>query len=298
MGEDFRQYLSSEQQRIENSLKEFLDDGIIPESTIYRAMHYSIFAGGKRFRPILLLAGGRAAGAPQEHLLPAACAVEMIHTYSLIHDDLPALDNDDLRRGQPTCHRVFGEAIAILAGDGLLTKAFQVLADYPQENGLESRKLQTLLTLARACGPEGMIAGQVADLEWEGREDITEEMVYTIHKGKTASLIAASVKAGALMAGASREVLRGLEIYGENLGMAFQIIDDILDVTQTNEVLGKTAGKDAAHHKATYPSVCGLEASRIKAEQYVRASISALIPFGEKGIRLRQLAEFVAERNK
>lgn len=289
-------YLAAEQHLVDTALKDILDSGPNQGSTIYRAMHYSIFAGGKRFRPILTLAAGRSLGAPQEHLLPAACAVEMIHTYSLIHDDLPAMDNDDMRRGQPTSHRVFGEAVAILAGDALMTRAFQVLAEYPLEKGLEGRRLQAIGILAKACGPDGMVAGQVEDLAWEGREDITEETVRLIHKGKTAALIRACAMIGAVMADGGEDFLRIMDIYGENLGMAFQIIDDILDVVMDSADLGKTAGKDVVQKKATYPSVLGLEESRRRAGQHIHDALMVLEPMREKGLRLRQLAEFVAQR--
>ncbi len=293
-----REYMAAEQERIDRALREYLTVDPSSESAVSRAMHYSVFAGGKRFRPILALAAGRALEAPEEQLLPAAAALEMVHTYSLIHDDLPALDNDDLRRGQPTCHKVFGEAVAILAGDGLLTRAFQVLADHPEGREFDARKVEALRVLSRACGPEGMISGQAEDLAWEGHEHITEETVQRIHQGKTAALITAALRIGALMAGGSREALHGLEIYGENLGLVFQITDDILDIEETSEELGKTAGKDRAQKKATYPAILGLEESRRRVERYLSLALAALAPWGDKGRRLQQLAEFVATRRK
>lgn len=293
---DFKEYLDQEQQLIEENLRRFLPPEEQIPTTIHRAMHYSVFAGGKRLRPLLVLASGRALGGPSDDLLPAACAVEMIHTYSLVHDDLPALDNDDLRRGRPTSHRVFGEAMAILTGDALLTRAFEILAQYPQNPELETRRLRVLQIVAAACGTVGMIGGQVADLESEGRP-VDEETVHSIHSGKTGSLIRGSVHSGAVMAGATAEELGALDQYAIRVGLAFQIIDDVLDVVETSSELGKTPGKDAQHKKATYPMLWGVEGSRRKARQLVDEAAACIEILGDRGLRLRQIADFVYNRH-
>src|SRR5262245_15277817 len=237
-------------------------------------MRYSLFAGGKRLRPALVLTAGEAFGAPSHQLAPAACALELIHTYSLIHDDLPALDNDDLRRGRPTCHKVFGDAMAILAGDALLTLAFEVLAKLEDIDA--DRKVQISGDLASAAGTAGgMIGGQVNDIEEEGRTP-TPELLESIHRAKTGAVLRASVRIGAIYASADDEQLGALTCFGERIGLAFQIVDDVLDVEQSSEALGKTAGKDAQQHKITFPAVYGLDRSRAMAEAERLAAHNAL----------------------
>jgi len=258
-------------------------------------MRYSIFAGGKRLRPVLVVAGAEAVGGRMEPVLPAACALEMIHTYSLIHDDLPAMDNDDYRRGRPTSHKVFGEAMAILAGDGLLTHAFRLLADCWRPDMDAAVLRDVLVDLAEAAGTDGMVGGQVADLEAEGQR-VGADMLDYIHLHKTAALIRASITVGARLSGAGGESLRALAIAGGALGLAFQIVDDMLDVTATSAQLGKTAGKDQAQQKATYPAVHGLPASRARAEVLTAEALGALAPLGPPAEPLRALAHFILER--
>jgi geranylgeranyl diphosphate synthase type II len=268
-----------------------------PESArptiIHRAMRYSVFAGGKRVRPILCLEAARIFAADVSPALPVACALEFIHTYSLIHDDLPALDNDDLRRGQPTCHKQFGEAMAILAGDGLLTLAFETLAGAPLA---AEPRVEIIHTIAAGAGTkDGMVGGQVADLEAE-RQQVTAEMLEYIHRSKTAALICASVVSGAIAAGASASDVSRLRAFGQQIGWAFQVTDDILDVEESSEALGKTAGKDQAQQKATYPALFGLEKSREFARELATHAIVELDAFGERASHLRQLGEFLVLR--
>ena len=266
-----------------------------PES-IHRAMRHSVFAGGKRLRPILCLEAARmVAGSLPPGIEEVGCALEMLHTYSLIHDDLPALDNDDLRRGQPTCHKAFGEATAILAGDALQTYAYQVLAKLrcPAE-----RRVRIVEEVARGTGTiEGMIGGQVMDLEAERTRPDARTLEY-IHRSKTGALITASLVAGGLYAGADEQQLARLREFGRAIGLAFQIADDVLDVTQSSEQLGKTAGKDTASEKATYPALFGVEESMKKAEALVASGCAALDPFGPRADTLKQLAHFLVERKK
>lgn len=250
--------------------------------TIHAAMRYCVFAGGKRLRPVLCIAAAEACAGKREDALPAACALELMHTYSLVHDDLPCMDDDDLRRGRPTCHRVYGEGMAVLCGDALLTEAFAVLA--------RSNSVEMLAELASAGGSRKLIGGQVLDLEGEGKSLSLEELI-RIHEAKTAALLTTSVRLGAMSAGADEAQIAALTKFGHALGLAFQVIDDILDVTQTTENLGKTAGKDAAVAKATYPSVMGLEESRVEAARLTAEALEALGVFGESGSRLREIAE-------
>jgi len=273
-------------------------EGLLPAedarpASIHRAMRYSVFAGGKRIRPILCL---EAAGIFRNDLPPAlhvACALEFIHTYSLIHDDLPALDNDDLRRGKPTCHKQFGEATAILAGDALLTLAFETLATAPVE---AARRVAILHEVAVAAGTrDGMVGGQVADLEAEGKK-VTPETLEYIHRSKTAALIRASLVAGALCGGAAEADVARLRRFGENIGWAFQVVDDMLDVEESSAALGKTAGKDQAQQKATYPALFGLAKSREMANELATRAIAELAPYGDRSARLRELAEFLVLR--
>jgi len=256
-------------------------------------MRYSIFAGGKRMRPILCLLAAEACGGSREAALPAACAVECIHTYSLIHDDLPCMDDDDMRRGRPTSHKVFGENVAVLAGDALLTFAFEVLCRATDTPRYTIRHFVS--ELARAAGSRFLIAGQVADLEGE-KKSLTAAELRFIHQKKTAAMIAASLTLGAMSANAEPRDLAALEKFGGNLGLTFQVVDDILDITQTSQHLGKSAGKDVTAGKTTYPSVLGLEKSRLEASRLTRQAISDLAPLGERGDALRQIAEKLLAR--
>jgi len=288
------EYVVEQQIRIEDALRLLVPAESMPPESIHKAMRYSLFAGGKRIRPILCISAARAVSDSPAGIESAACALELIHTYSLIHDDLPALDNDDLRRGLPTCHKVFGEAIAILAGDALLTLAFQVLA---QLDCLAERKTHLIAELAVASGTvNGMIGGQVHDLEGEGKHP-TAALLEAIHRAKTGALLRASLRMGAIYAGAGDDQLQALSCYGEHIGLAFQIVDDVLDVEQSSEALGKTAGKDAQQQKITFPAVYGLERSREMAEQERIAARLALRDFDERAERLRELADFIVRRN-
>jgi len=261
--------------------------------SIHSAIRYSVQAGGKRVRPILCLESARIFTADVAPVLPVACALEFIHTYSLIHDDLPALDNDDLRRGKPTCHKKFGEATAILAGDALLTLAFETLANASIE---PARRVAILSHVAASAGTvDGMVGGQVADLEAEGRAIQPAELEY-IHRSKTAALIRASVVAGAIAGGANDEDVSRLKRFGETIGWAFQVVDDILDVEESSAALGKTAGKDAAQQKATYPSLYGLEKSRQFAKELEARAMAEIEPYGSRAARLRELAELIVHR--
>jgi geranylgeranyl diphosphate synthase, type II len=266
-----------------------------PES-IHKAMRHSVFAGGKRLRPILCMEAGRmVAGALPGGIEELGAALEMLHTYSLIHDDLPALDNDDLRRGRPTCHKVFGEAIAILAGDALQTQAYETLArlQCPAE-----ARVNIIEEIARGTGTvDGMIGGQVVDLEAEHTQP-TAEMLDYIHRSKTAALITASLVSGGLYAGADKSQITRIRAFGQAIGLAFQIVDDVLDVTQTSEQLGKTAGKDTASEKATYPALFGIDESLRKADALVSQALAELEAFGERAETLKELARFLVERKK
>jgi geranylgeranyl diphosphate synthase type II len=265
-------------------------------SSIHRAMRHSVFAGGKRLRPILCMeAAQMVQGCVPDGIEELGAALEMLHTYSLIHDDLPALDNDDLRRGRPTCHKAFGEATAILAGDALQTLAYETLA---RLSCSAAARIAIIAEVAHATGTiGGMIGGQVMDLEAEHVHPDAQTLEY-IHRSKTGALLTASVVTGGLYAGASEAQIEGLRGFGENIGLAFQIVDDVLDVTQTSEQLGKTAGKDTAHDKATYPALFGIEASIKKADELVAQADAALDQFGERAANLRDLAKFLAERKK
>ena len=293
MSFDLSAYMAERARAVDQALDRFLPSEAAPPESLHKAMRYSVFAGGKRLRPVLVAAGAEAVGGTLETVMPAACAVEMIHTYSLIHDDLPAMDNDDFRRGVPTNHKVFGEAIAILAGDALLTLAFRLLGD---SAGADARRLRDVfIEVADAAGSAGMVGGQVADIECEGKR-VDAVTVDYIHSHKTAALIRASIRSGALLAGATPPQLEALRVAGNALGLAFQIMDDILDITATSEELGKTAGKDQAQQKATYPAVHGLEPSRRRAQALVADAHAALEPFGPRALPLRALGTFIIER--
>lgn len=288
-----REYLARQQKRVDSELDRLVPpESEVPE-TIHRAMRYSLFAGGKRIRPILCMEAAQTVSDDAEGVAACACALELIHTYSLIHDDLPALDNDDYRRGKLTNHKVFGDAMAILAGDALLTLAFQVLAQL-QTN--DARKAGLIGELATASGTVGgMIGGQVADLEGEGKPP-NAALLESIHRAKTGALLRASLRMGAIYAGATPEQYGALSCYGEHVGLAFQIVDDILDVEESSEALGKTAGKDAAQQKITFPAVYGLETSRRMAAEECERAHRVLEPFEGRASRLHELADLIVHR--
>jgi geranylgeranyl diphosphate synthase type II len=288
-------YISAQQRTVDAALDRWVPAETDNPPTIHRAMRYSLFAGGKRIRPLLAIAAAEAISDAPVGIESAACVLELIHTYSLIHDDLPALDNDDLRRGRPTCHKVFGDAMAILAGDALLTLAFEVLAKL---EGVDSERCISLVReLATASGTVGgMIGGQVNDIEGEGKFP-TAHLLDSIHRAKTGALLRASVRMGAIYAGATEEQLNALTNFGEHVGLAFQIVDDVLDVEQSSEALGKTAGKDAQQKKITFPAVYGIDRSREMAEQERLEAHLALKMFDDRAERLRELADVIVRRN-
>jgi geranylgeranyl diphosphate synthase type II len=289
--------LEERRRAIEDALHRALPPASAWPETIHRAVRYSLFAGGKRIRPLLALAAAEAAGGGRDEVLPFACAVEMVHTYSLIHDDLPVMDDDDLRRGKPTCHKVFGEAMAILAGDALLTRAFHLLVDVPSGLDVDGlrRRLQAAAILGEACGTAGLIGGQVLDLESEGRA-VDGATLERLHRAKTGALLAACVRGGAVLGRASASTLACLERYASAIGLAFQVVDDILDATEGEERLGKTAGKDSAAGKATYVSVHGLPGARRIAADLLAEARAALAPIGAHGQALDALARLIVER--
>jgi geranylgeranyl diphosphate synthase type II len=290
---DLKEYLATRAAEVDAALDAFLPKAKEKPATIHAAMRYSLFAGGKRLRPILCLAAAEACGGDLESAMPPACAVEILHTYSLVHDDLPCMDDDDLRRGRPTCHKVYGEGMAVLTGDALLTEAFLILAQtspaprYPTASYVAE--------LALTGGSTKLIGGQVMDLEGEGKK-LTKAQLVKIHESKTAALLATSIRLGAMTANATDKQLEALTIFGRALGLAFQVIDDILDVTASTEVLGKTAGKDLAVEKATYPAILGLEKSRKEAAKLTQEAMDALLPFGKKAQRLREIADYLLKR--
>lgn len=286
-------FFAQDQSVIESALERLLPSQTTPPTTIHQAMRYSVFAGGKRIRPILCYESALVFSQQVEAAATVGCALEFIHTYSLIHDDLPALDNDDLRRGKPTCHKKFGVAMAILAGDGLLTLAFETLsnADVPAE-----RRVRIISEVGHAAGTvNGMVGGQVADVEAEGKQVDGAALEY-IHRSKTAALIRASVVAGAIAGGAHDEDVARISRFGEAVGWAFQVIDDLLDVEESSAALGKTAGKDQAQKKATYPSIVGIEKSRVFANELSQRAHRELDCYGERGARLRDLANYLLSR--
>ena len=289
-----QQYLAEQVQLVDNILGRWVPAESEDPEVIHKAMRYSLFAGGKRIRPILTIAAARTITSSPAGVENAAATLELIHTYSLIHDDLPALDNDDLRRGRPTCHKVFGESMAILAGDALLTLAFEVLS---RLRGISAECIVRLVgELAKASGTVGgMIGGQVNDIQGEGKEP-TAALLDSIHRAKTGALLRASVRMGAIYARASEEDLRALSAFGEHAGLAFQIVDDVLDVEAPSEALGKTAGKDQAQQKITFPAVYGLARSREMAEEQRQKAHAAVERFGSRADRLRQIADFIVQR--
>ena len=291
---DAARFLETVRKEVDDGLDHFLPKEDASPETLHKAMRYSVFAGGKRLRPALVLAACEAVGGKISDGLPAACAVEMIHTYSLIHDDLPAMDDDDLRRGRPTCHKVFGEAFAILAGDALLTIAFETIAKTPRPDAIGP----LVLVFAQRAGCQGMVGGQVLDIEGEGKKP-TLEMVRAIHSWKTAALIASCCEGGALAGGGSKEDARVLREFGEKIGLAFQILDDILDITKSSQELGKTAGKDLDAQKATYPAVLSIDGAQKEAQILVDSAMADLDKhFSNRGggKTLKELARFVIER--
>lgn len=288
------EYFKQNTALVDEWLERLLPLETVVPSTIHQAMRYSVFAGGKRLRPILAIAAGGIFDAVERELLPAACSLEMIHTYSLIHDDLPAMDNDDLRRGRPTSHIVFGEAMAILAGDALLTQAFATLAEYETANS--ERKVRVISEVAAAAGTvRALIGGQVLDIQSEGKP-VTGAELEEIHRAKTGAIIRCAVRIGAILGGADEKALHALTVYGEKAGLAFQVADDLLDETATTEELGKTAGKDLASHKATYTALYGLDGARQMADRLCREAIEAVQGLGERGRVLEEIARFIVER--
>ncbi len=290
---DLSAYLSDRRQQVEAAIDQAL--GIQYPETLYEAMRYSMLAGGKRLRPILCLASCELAGGTITTAMPTACALEMIHTMSLIHDDLPAMDNDDYRRGRLTNHKVYGEDVAILAGDALLTYAFEHVATQTQDAAPE-RVLRVIANLAIAVGGEGLVGGQIVDLASEGNPGITLDTLTYIHNHKTAALLEVSVTSGAILAGADDADVEQLRQYAQRIGLAFQIVDDILDITATSETLGKSAGKDVAAQKATYPSLWGLEESRHQAQTLIASAKAALDGFGELRQPLLAIADYIINR--
>jgi geranylgeranyl diphosphate synthase type II len=292
---DLQGFLASSTAGVNEALDRFLPAAAARPATIHKAMRYSLFAGGKRMRPALCLAAAGACGGTPAEAMPLACAVECIHTYSLVHDDLPAMDNDDYRRGKLTNHKVFGEGVAVLAGDALLTQAFEIAARckgwprYPHQ--------RIISELAGAAGSLQLIAGQVADLEGEGKKISAAQLRY-IHERKTSALLCCSVRLGGMSANCTAAQLRALTNFGYHVGLAFQVIDDILDVTQTSEQLGKTAGKDSKAHKATYPSIVGLAKSRRIAEELTRRAFAALSSFHGRARALEAMAEYLLRRDR
>jgi geranylgeranyl diphosphate synthase type II len=293
MDAELKAYLAGRAALVDAALDGFLPKPDIRPATIHQAMRYAVFAGGKRLRPVLCLAAAEACGGEVEAALPAACAVELMHTYSLVHDDLPAMDDDDLRRGRPTCHKVYGEGMAVLCGDALLTEAFAVLARTQPSSSYPVAAF--ISELAETGGSRKLIGGQVMDLEGEGKS-LDKSGLVQIHEAKTAALLMTSLRLGAMSANATTAQLDAVTQFGYCLGLAFQIIDDILDVTQTTEVLGKTAGKDADVAKSTYPAVLGLEESRREAARMTRKAMAALEPLQNQASLLRDIAGWLLER--
>lgn len=287
---ELAQWMRARAREVEAALRRAVPPASARPTTLHRAMRHSLLGGGKRLRPLICLAACEACGAPPRQALAAACALECLHTYSLIHDDLPCMDDDDWRRGRPTCHVVFGEAMAVLAGDALQALAFELLAAEPRAGELVGE-------LARAAGSRFLCGGQAADLEAEGKKP-TSALVRFIHEGKTAAMLAASAVMGGICAGATQQKIDALRRFGRHLGLAFQIIDDILDCTQSSEQLGKSAGKDARDAKATHPTLAGLDASRREARRQTTLALHALQTFGPRAAHLRALAEWMAERDR
>jgi geranylgeranyl diphosphate synthase, type II len=295
---NLKAYLLEKRTQVDSALDEYVPkvDGLAAD--LIEAMRYSLFAGGKRLRPILCMAGAEAVGGEGQHVLPVACALELIHTYSLIHDDLPLMDDDDFRRGKPTNHRVFGDVIALLAGDGLLTEAFSLMTS-PFATGeiAPDRLLEAIRMISGAAGCGGMVGGQVVDMQWEGKKADFETVKF-LHAHKTGALIEASVVSGAIVTGAPESQVRSVLSYGKKIGLAFQISDDILDVEGDSETMGKMAGADEEKGKTTYPSVLGLGESKKIQSALVQEAVQDLKVFGERAEPLRQIAYYIIERKK
>ncbi|MBW2148093.1 MAG: polyprenyl synthetase family protein [Deltaproteobacteria bacterium] len=295
---DIKKYLQEKKEVVDSSLERYFPEEMEAPIALCKAIRHSLFAGGKRIRPILSMAAFEAVGGKGEVILPFACALEMIHTYSLIHDDLPAIDNDDYRRGKPTCHKVFGEANAILAGDALLTEAFRLMTSRAAWDHLlcsERVVLDIIHKIAQAAGISGMVGGQVIDIESEGKDVDLPTLLY-IHTHKTGAMILVSIQIGAMLGGAEGDTLKAFTDYGERVGLAFQIADDILDVEGTAELLGKNTGSDLSKRKATYPSLLGLAESKKRAKELAELAVGALSTFGTEAGPLREIARFIVAR--
>jgi geranylgeranyl diphosphate synthase, type II len=301
---DIKKYLQEKKLIVDSALERYFPTSpetereLKPSSSLHKAIRHSLLNGGKRIRSILSIAAFEAVGGKGDHILPFACALEMIHTYSLIHDDLPAMDNDDYRRGKPTCHKMFGEAVGILAGDGLLTEAFQLMTNRSSWGAPSIDKaliLDVVHEIAQAAGISGMVGGQVADIESEGKE-VDLPLLQYIHTHKTGAMILASIRVGARLGGAGEETLRSFTQYGERIGLAFQITDDILNVEGRAIALGKNTGTDLSRGKATYPSVLGLEESKRRAIDLVELAVESLKPYGPGAEPLREIARFILGR--
>jgi geranylgeranyl diphosphate synthase type II len=299
---DIKRYLQEKKEIVDEALERYFPSPLAGELafvvSLQEAMRYSLFAGGKRIRPILSIAAFEAVGGEGNRILPFACALEMIHTYSLIHDDLPAIDNDDYRRGRLTCHKVFGEAIGILAGDALLTEAFRLMSDPSRQedfSGNEGLILRVINEVAYAAGISGMVGGQVVDVESEGRK-VDPSTVQYIHTHKTGAMILVSVRVGAKIGGATEKVLAAMTSYGEKIGLTFQIADDLLNIEGDAAALGKSIGSDRSKGKATYPSVLGLTESKKRARELTESALDALTPFGREADSLREIARFIISR--
>ena len=295
---DIKKYLQEKGDIVNKALDRLLPGENEFPQKLHKAMRYSVFAGGKRIRPVLAIASAETFGGLTDSIIDIACAVELIHTYSLIHDDLPAIDNDDMRRGMPTCHKVFGEAMAILAGDALLTSAFDVMADTHTSTDEERLLLlKTIQEIARAAGSTGMVGGQVLDIESEGK-DVAFPVLEYIHIHKTGELILASIRAGAIMKNAGDKELEAMTRYGEAIGLAFQIADDILDVEGNKEDTGKNVGGDAKKEKVTYPSILGIEESKKRARELTDIALASVEGFGKKAEPLKEIAKYIVARRK
>jgi len=294
---EIEKYLLEKKEIVDSALERYLPKEVDFPASLHKAIRHSLFAGGKRIRPILSIAAFEAVGGKGNGVLPFACALEMIHTYSLIHDDLPAIDNDDYRRGKPTCHKVFGEAIAILAGDALLTEAFKLMTTrFPQNDSIDKGLILDVVNeVAQASGILGMVGGQAVDIESEGKE-VDLPIIQYIHTHKTGALILVSVRVGAKLGRATEEVLKTITHYGERVGLAFQIEDDILNIEGKTALLGKKTGGDLSKGKATYPSLFGLEESKRRAKELIDLAINALISFGPEANPLREIARFIISR--
>ncbi|MEO0868358.1 MAG: geranylgeranyl diphosphate synthase CrtE [Cyanobacteria bacterium J06642_11] len=290
---DLKTYLTTKCAEVEAALEQSLT--VVYPETIYESMRYSLMAGGKRLRPILCLATCELMGGTIAQAMPTACALEMVHTMSLIHDDLPAMDNDDYRRGKLTNHKVYGDDVAILAGDALLAYAFEFIADRTQDVSPQAI-LEVIRRLGRAVGAAGLVGGQIVDLASEGKPDTSIETLNFIHMHKTAALLEVSVVSGAVLAGADTNTVERFSRYANNIGLAFQIVDDILDITSTAEELGKSIGKDVQAQKATYPSIWGLDESRKQANALVQAAKDELAPFGSRKQPLIAIADYITAR--